>query len=274
MTPEPSASEFLHATLGRTGRRVFRLGLSASYRPGVPAVRAAIDAGVNYLFGYVWDSDMTRALREVPPLRRDEIVIATGATNLLGTWMLERAVHQCLKKFRVDTLDVFHCFWVGGGRLGPRTRDSLRRMKEQGKIRHIAISTHNRPYAAELVREGVLDVLMMRYNAAHRGAETDIFPHLAASGPGVVSYTATRWGKLLQRPKSWPADGPVPTAGDCYRFVLTNPHVHVCLTAPRTRAELDANLAEVARGPLDTERMEFMRRFGDAVHAGGRRFFR
>ena len=55
---------------------------------------------------------------------------------------------------------------------------------------------------------------MIRYNAAHRGAEQDIFPHLAAHDPGVVSYTATRWSYLLRRPKGWPKDGRVPTAAD------------------------------------------------------------
>ena len=53
------------AVLGRTGRRVFRLGLSASYRPGEAAVRAGLDAGMNYLFWYWWDNQMTRVLREV-----------------------------------------------------------------------------------------------------------------------------------------------------------------------------------------------------------------
>ena len=38
---------------------------------------------------------------------------------------------------------------------------------------------------------------MIRYNAAHPGAEQDVFPHLAARQPAVVAYTATSWRKLL-----------------------------------------------------------------------------
>ena len=34
---------------------------------------------------------------------------------------------------------------------------------------------------------------MIRYNAAHPGAERDIFPHLEARRPAVVAYTATSW---------------------------------------------------------------------------------
>ncbi len=52
----------------------------------------------------------------------------------------------------------------------------------------------------------------------------------------------------------------------CYRFVLSNPHVHVCLTAPRKMEELEENLAALNDGPLSEEEMEFMRRFGDVVH--------
>jgi len=114
--------------------------------------------------------------------------------------------------------------------------------------------------------EGALDVLMIRYNAAHRGAETEIFPHLAPHDPGLVSYTATRWGFLLRRPKAWPKDRPIPTAGQAYRFVLSNPHVDVVLTAPSNARQLPENLDAVQAGPLGEEEMALMREFGDAVH--------
>ncbi len=206
---------FLTTTLGRTGRQVFRLGLRGSYWPGERALRTGIDAGMNYLFWYYWDNQMTQVLREVLPRRREDLLVATGVSNL-GLWAVRRGVEKSLQRLRTDYLDVFHIFWLGDGKLSPRTPDLMRRYQEQGKIRQIAVSTHVRRYAGELVRRGVLDVLMMRYNAAHRGAEQEIFPHLAISNPGVVSYTATRWGRLLRRPRGWPAEGRMATAGDCY----------------------------------------------------------
>lgn len=263
--------DFLHATLGTTGRAVFRLGLSGSYNPGEAALRHGIDAGMNYLFWYYWQGQMTRVLREVLPASRERLVVATGVPNL-PAWIVRRALDSCRRKLRTDYIDVFQIFWLGDGRLSERTLDVLRQAKQDGKIRYIAVSTHARRYAAELVRAGKLDVVMMRYNAAHRGAEQEIFPDLAASRPGVISYTATRWGKLLKRPRTWPASEPVPAAGDCYRFVLTNPNVHVCLTAPGSARELEENLAAVARGPLSEEELTFMRRFGDAVHAQSKFF--
>ncbi len=272
MLDSPDAAlDFSHANLGHTRQRVFRLGLSGSYWPGEATLRAGIEAGMNYLFWFYWDAQMTRVLHEVLPGQREKFVIATGVANW-GNWAVRKGVENCLRKLRTDYIDVFHIFWVSGGSLRSKTLDLLHGFKEEGKINSIAISTHSRRYAGELVRQGELDVVMMRYNAAHRGAEQDIFPHLRASQPGVVSYTATRWGSLLKRPRGWPESERILTAGDCYRFVLSNPNVHVCLTAPRHPQELEENLAAVAKGPLAAEELEFMRRFGDAVHASSRFF--
>ena len=35
---------------------------------------------------------------------------------------------------------------------------------------------------------------MIRYNAAHRGAEREVFPVTEALGLPVIAYTALRWG--------------------------------------------------------------------------------
>jgi hypothetical protein len=56
-------TDFAHATLGRTSLRVHRLGLSASYRPGVQALHRVVERGVNYFFGYGFDGQMTRFMR-------------------------------------------------------------------------------------------------------------------------------------------------------------------------------------------------------------------
>jgi aryl-alcohol dehydrogenase-like predicted oxidoreductase len=146
------------------------------------------------------------------------------------------------------------------------------RFKEEGKVRCIGISCHNRAFLGKLASDGVLDVLMLRYNAAHRGAEQDVFPYLGKHNPGVISYTATRWTELMRRPRNWPKDGKVPDAGMAYRFVLTDPHVHVCLTAPRNEKELRDNIAAVLKGPLNEDELSFMRTFGDAVHSNRKWF--
>ena len=48
--------------------------------------------------------------------------------------------------------------------------------------------------------------------------------------------------------------------------MLSNPSVHVCLMAPGSLAQFQANLAEIRRGPLRAEDTEFLRGFGDLVY--------
>ena len=211
---------------------------------------------------------MTRVLRRLPPHRRERIVIGTGAYNYIW-WRqdLLKTLETRLRQLRTDYIDVFHFLGVMRPKeLTPRVRDQLAMLRSDPRVRAVSISCHDRRLVGRLAADDALDCLMIRYNAAHRGAETEIFPSLAAHDPGVVSYTATRWRYLLRRTKGWPADAPIPTAGQCYRFVLTNPHVDVCLTAPRSEKELLENLAAARQGPLPDDEMTFMRSYGDAVH--------
>jgi len=260
--------EYLHTTLGRTGQPVFRLGLSASYRPGTRTVYRAVDEGVNFFFAFGIDTHMTAALREIVKTKRDNILIAAGGYNYILLHSDPRkAAEKRMRQFGTDYLDMLMFLGVMKPKEFPlRVLEDMVRLREEGKARWIGISTHDRAFAGQLAREGVLDVLMIRYNAAHRGAEKDIFPHLTAHDPGIVSYTATRWTALTRRPKGWPADQPVPTAGMAYRFVLNNPAVDVALTAPHTLAEFEENLAAVRKGPLTEDEMSIMRKFGDAVY--------
>jgi aryl-alcohol dehydrogenase-like predicted oxidoreductase len=214
---------------------------------------------------------MTSALRETVPARRDQYVLATGAYNLIwGHQNLRQTLERRLRQIRTDYIDIFHFFGVTRrAYFTPRVREELQAVRESGLVRAVSMSTHDRKFAVELAREGVLDAMMIRYNAASTGAETEIFPHLPLSNPAVVSFTATRWTYLLQRPRGYPKDGRLPTAGMCYRFVLSNPAVHVCMMAPGNLTQFEENLGEIRLGPLHEEDMQFMRSFGAVV--GGRK---
>lgn len=254
--------------LGRTGIDVTPLGLSASYFPGKKTVYTAAEEGINLFFAFGIDMQMTRSLRALMRSHREKFVLVTGAYNYVW-WAqdVRKAFEKRLRQFKTDYIDVFLFMGVmKPAEFTPKVHEDLLKLKEERKVRAIGLSCHNRPFLGKLAADGNMDTLMLRYNAAHRGAERDIFPHLAAHNPGVISYTATRWTALLRRPKAWPKDARVPTAGECYRFVLSNPNVHAVLTAPRSERELRENIAAVQQGPLHDEDMKFMREFGDAVY--------
>jgi len=271
MTP---SSDFLHGRLGPQGPPVFRLGLSATRRPGEHAVRSALDHGVNYLFAYSFDTQITRVVRSLNAGGREKLVLATGAYYwLLDRRPLKKILENALRRYRTDYIDVFQFLGIQKpADFPPRIEEELHALRADGKVRAIAVSCHDRQFAGELAARGAVDVLMIRYNAAHTGAETDIFPHLPAHHPGVVAYTATRWRKLLTRPKGWPQTEPVATPGQCYRFQLSQPNVHVALTGPGNEKELLENLREVERGPLPEDEIAFLRRFGSYVHDHSPRF--
>ena len=177
-----------------------------------------------------------------------------------------------LKKLGTDYLDVFQLFWLGRtSAWTPSTIEALVSLRESGKVRSIGVSIHDRKRAGKLAENSPLDMLMVRYNAAHTGAEQDIFPHLAKRKPTIVAYTATRWRGLLKRPKDW--SGPVMTEYDCYRFCLSNPHVDLVLTGPKNRQQLQENLRNFhEKGPLSEDENGWIRDFGQIVHRDSSRF--
>lgn len=242
-------SDFTHRHVPAFGRSVHRLGLACNYGIDPAGFEEALERGVGYVF---WTNLKTGAL--APSLRaalarkRDDVIVATGPSVGWFGGSVRRACEKQLRALGVDYLDVF--------------------LKEEGKVRAIGASIHDRPRAGRMAEESPLDLLMIRYNAAHPGAERDIFPHLGKRpgkpGPAIVAYTATGWRKLLSAPRGW--DGPPMTPGDCYRFCLSSPHVDFVLTGPRSATELRENLDALEKGPLSAEEAERFRAFGKAVH--------
>jgi aryl-alcohol dehydrogenase-like predicted oxidoreductase len=246
-------------------REVYPLGLAPNFGITEDETRAALDGPMNYVF---WTPRMRKAtgpVRDALHRNREHYVVATGPTTAWWSSNLSRFVDRTLKQLCIDQIDVLQMFWLGvTSRWTPENIEAMVKLRESGKVRAIGVSIHDRQKAGELAKDSPLDLLMVRYNAAHPGAETDIFPHLAPNRRSVIAYTATRWRKLLKRPRGW--EGAVPTAGDCYRFCLSQPAVDVVLTGPKSAAQLQENLAAIERGPLTTEEMTWMREFGAVVH--------
>jgi aryl-alcohol dehydrogenase-like predicted oxidoreductase len=259
-------SEWLYSKVRALGeKRAFRLGLAANYGIDEAGVAAAMDRGVNVFLSTWRGKGLKNPLREAVQSRRDDVIVIGITTVAWTAGNVRRGAERLLRDLKTDYLDVFLMGWVGvAAAWTESTERELVALRESGKVRSIGISIHDRPRAGKLAVESPLDLLMIRYNAAHPGAEKDIFPHLKDQKPNILAYTATAWRKLLKRPRGW--DGPVMTAGDCYRFQLSSPHVDLALTGPKTRAEVEANLDALAKGPLDADEAKWMRDFGRQVH--------
>ncbi|MBN1847401.1 MAG: aldo/keto reductase [Deltaproteobacteria bacterium] len=263
---------FLYRDVPTFGKQVFRLGLATNYGIDGDDLEWALAQGMNYLFWTSRARKVTPALKAALKRDRKPVILACGP--LLGFFggSVKRGCEQILKELDTDYIDIFQLFWLGRtSALTPATLETLITLRESGMVRAIGVSIHDRERAGKLAGDSPLDMFMIRYNAAHTGAEQDIFPYLARRRPAMVAYTATRWGALLKRPKGW--EGPVMTAADCYRFCLNNPNVDLVLTGPKDRRQLQENLNQLReKGPLSEEEHKWMREFGRVVHKASSRF--
>lgn len=259
-------SRFTTRPFGTTGLSVGGLGLGSSF--GLPArdVERAFERGVNFfLWGSLRKADFGVGLRNLAPKHREEMVIAVQSYTRFGS-LMEWSVNRTLRFLKTDYVDVLCLAWWNGP---PPRRiiDAALALREKGKIRKVMVSCHHRPAFEGFIKDPAIDALMLRYNAAHHGAEREVFPHLGTRRPGTVAFTATRWGTLLDS-KYVPEGAATPRASDCYRFALSNPNVDVCLAGPKDAEQLDEALVALERGPMDEDELAWMRRVGATVRAG------
>lgn len=233
---------------------VCRLGLATRGNTSLDPedVLWAVGQGVNYLNWCGHDDGMSAAIRAMGSRRSDVVVAWQLAARTADE--ATRSLDAALATLRTDTIDVVTFYYVESRAEWSRVRepdgayDALVRAREQGKVRLLGLTSHQRRMAADIASAPgrPLDTLMLRYNAAHRGAEQDVFPTSDRLGIPFIAYTCLRWGALM---KSTPDDPPgwtPPAAPEWYRYALANPSVSVALMAPDGREELRANAALLA----------------------------
>ena len=249
------------------------LGLAGNPNMEEGCVTAAYDAGVNYYFFYNQSyPTLIDELKSVLHENRESIVVATGSESC-NLKTLNSYLDQVRRQLEVEAVDVFYAEYVSPGDdmetlLGAEgVFDELHRWKAEGHIRYVGATTHNRPMAVELIESGRLDVLMHRYNMAHRSAEEQVLPAALNARVPVVAFTCTRWGSLLTGHQDW--DGPVPTAADCYQYVLHHPAIHIALTAPTTPAQLEENLTALKGTEHPLQSLPLWEAYGRLVYGDG-----
>jgi aryl-alcohol dehydrogenase-like predicted oxidoreductase len=262
-------------TLGRTGLMAGRLGLAASFGAETEAFEEAFERGCNYFYwGSIRRDTMRQAILNLCARgRRDDLIIVLQSYSR-SPRLLELFIQKGLRALSLDAADVLLLGWYNKPP-SPRIIDRALALKEKGLVRFLGLSGHNRELFPRLAHDGTFDLFHVRYNAAHRGAETEVFAKLQTlpdeERPGLVTYTATRWRHLLEARKMPPGEPPA-SAPDCYRFALSHPAVDVALCGAKNLEEMRQDLRVLDLGPLGPEEMARMKKIGDHIHAHSRVF--
>ena len=217
---------------------------------------------------------MRRGLRELlraRPEARDHVVV--GAVSYVGD--PEFAVHPFLEVIdAVPGLEKLDLAIVGGMRGGQRARfDGFAAHRAASRlpgVRALGATFHDRTAALPLLAGGDADIAFIRYNAAHRGAEEDVFARAPQTRRGLLYNFKSTMGHVPEaRFEQFGYGTEVwrPSVSDHYRFVLSQAQLDGVLCAPQDLRELAELEHAIGRGPLSDEELAFMKCASD-LHAG------
>ena len=212
-----------YTTLGSTGLKVSvaglgcggpsRLGLrdNKSQRDCVALVRQALDLGVNFLDTaevYGTEEIVGKAIAEIP---RDRIVLSTKKKFPLDDRSdpggeVRKSLEQSLRRLRTDYIDIYHAHGVEPGDYAyasSKLLPVLLRMREEGKIRFVAISEafvedSGHRMLAEALEDGRWDVVMVGFNILNPSARNRVFAKTLQENVGTLVMFAVR--RALSQP--------------------------------------------------------------------------
>lgn len=212
--------------LGRTGIRVSEIGFGAwaigshwgaqNATDSVEALDKAIDLGLNFIdtaLGY-GNGKSEQIISEVLKERREDVTVATKIPPADGPWppspycdvedrysesYIRNTVDACRKNLDTDCIDILQLHtWTRAWNRNPKPLDVLHKLKAEGIIKHIGISTpeHDQNSLIFLMKEGYLDTVQVIYNIFEQEPASELLPVALDSNVGVIVRVAFDEGML------------------------------------------------------------------------------
>lgn len=176
-----------YRTLGKTGLSVSVIALGCegfmnkSAEQICSEMNFAIDKGINFIDMYTSNPELRSHIGKALSGRRHEFIIqghlCTSWENdqYLRTRDIEKTIisfNDQLARLQTDYLDIGMIHYVDAEQdlqevfNGPVIQ-LAQRLKQEGKIRHIGLSSHNPTVATQAVESGLIDVLMFSINPCY-----------------------------------------------------------------------------------------------------------
>ena len=206
--------------LGKTGWDVSAVSMgcwaiggqwgAVSERQAIGTVHAAMDAGVN-----LFDTADSYGLGQSEILlgkaladRRSAAYVATKVGNwarragdppgLKSIYSIIGGCHASLYRLGIDTIDLYQCH-VGSPEHPEIFVEAFELLKQEGKIRHYAISTNDLGALQALDVNGQCAACQINYSILNRSAERDILPYCRDHDIGVLLRGPIAQGLLADK---------------------------------------------------------------------------
>jgi predicted aldo/keto reductase-like oxidoreductase len=241
---------------GNTGVKISSLGFGAMRLPqknidgknvfdveeSIRVIRRSFELGVNYIdtAPYYCDGESEIIVGKALKGWRDKVYLSTKnpIDDASGDHFLER-LEKSLKKLDVEYIDFYHMWGIDLNCFNEKINvkdgalSSALKAKEQGLIRHISFSFHDKAEnLPKLIDTGAFETVLCQYNLMDRSNEVAIV-RAREKGLGVVVMGPVGGGRLGAPSETIRnlLPGKVKTSAEiALRFVLTNKNVSCALS--------------------------------------------
>jgi len=192
--------------MGGTGWR-FSWGAQDD-RDSIAAIRQALESGINWIdtaavYGFGHSEEVVgRALQDIP--RRPYVFTKCERRwnergELSGNLNADSLRAECeasLRRLKVDVIDLYQIHWPIPEEDIEEGWTTLAKLKEEGKVRYIAVSNFTVPQMKRAQAIASITSLQPPYSLLARAVEKEMLPYCAEQNIGVIVYSPMRAGLL------------------------------------------------------------------------------
>ncbi|MFQ5352367.1 MAG: aldo/keto reductase, partial [Candidatus Binatia bacterium] len=258
--PEPQAAWAgarveSYKTLGRTGWKMSDIAFGSAALRDPEVLRLALDRGVNYVDTSpdYSDAESERAVGRAIKGRRDVVFIASKFCSPEGHLAKDssvaeiiEAVEASLGRLGTDYLDLCHIHACNSvdRLMAPTFHEAFDRLKEQGKVRFLGVSSHT-PELETVMSKAIdsdrFDVIMVAYNFRNWPDLGSIIERAHAKGVGFVAMKTLK-GAYHTVLRDFTADERNSFSQAAFKWVNTNPGVSGLVVTIKKASQVDEYL--------------------------------